>query len=121
MKNDFIAPTAFSCTVLALVIMFFGVVSHSTNAPTVTPVSAVEAAEGTNPLYKAITVGNHSYIPLNIVGNSSQHFQTILEALQNFETSNPALHVTSFSVDSNTGYHASNDFILGIWLTHEPR
>lgn len=68
-----------------------------------------------------LTVGNHSYIPINCNCGSSEQVPLILGLLKDFEDKNFRLHVLSFTVEKDQSTHNTIKWLYGIWITHEPR
>lgn len=71
-----------------------------------------------------VSVGNHSYIPLNFwrqagVGNDALYIMGILNA---FEEAHPNLEITNWCLEAtpHTNF-IPNFFIFGIWVDHHPR
>lgn len=68
-----------------------------------------------------ITVGNHSYIPMNIFNTPSERVMSILEVLQRFENLYPDVRVTGWKIEKQQNSFASTSYIFGLWIDHEPR
>ncbi len=68
-----------------------------------------------------VTVGNHSYVPLNIDGEAKDNVQNILGALDAFEKAHPELEVTSWSLLSRQASYSTYGYTYGIWVNHRPR
>lgn len=75
----------------------------------------------------AVTVGNHTYIPLNIKGVNAvpaKHVQDILSVLAAFEKAHPELKVTNWHIEKQryvVAYMKIRQTIDGLWVDHEPR
>lgn len=68
-------------------------------------------------LEHALTIGNHTYIPLNFNGTPEKYTRPILNTLKFFEQEHPELEVTSWSVGERYTY----TYIYGLWVNHRPR
>jgi hypothetical protein len=66
-----------------------------------------------------ITVGNHSYIPLNIAMDSStinaKNATLILQVVDAFEQKHPEWKITDWRMEK------WSRFLDGLWIDHEPR
>lgn len=74
---------------------------------------------------QATTMGNHSYVRLNVKGHADDHIEEILEALNGFERQRPDLEITGWSLlhrelTYTTGVDTSPR-IYGIFIDHKPR
>lgn len=77
------------------------------------------------------TIGNHSWIPLNIDKNTgerevlpSEYRLFILGALLAFEKEYPHLEITNWRIERDQGANhpkAWNAKIYGLWIDHKPR
>lgn len=67
------------------------------------------------------TVGNHTYLPVNIYGVPADHVQEILQILFAFEKEHPELEITSWSIEKQPDVYARDPYIFGIWLNHRPK
>jgi len=63
------------------------------------------------------TVGNHTYLPLNLKGPPDNHVQEILQVLDTFEKAHPELEVTSWSAETSQ----QSNFTYGLWVNHRPK
>ena len=68
----------------------------------------------------AITNGNHSWIPINISGKTSENAILILDILRSFETAHPEFEIVDWKIDSRPSDY-SGARIYGIWVDHRPR
>lgn len=68
-----------------------------------------------------ITVGNHTYLPLNIKGNPNEHVQEILEVLESFEKKYPGLEVISWNIEKIQSGYVTTAYIFGIWVDTRPK
>ena len=67
------------------------------------------------------TVGDRSYIPLNIFGNPEDHTRELLLVLQVFEDAHPELEVIGWRIEKQQVARATPAKIFGIWVDHKPR
>lgn len=75
------------------------------------------------------TVGNHSWMPLNIDGDTtkdrdakpSEYRTFILGALCAFEKAHPELEVTGWMIEKDQHARGASDHIYGLWIDHRPR
>lgn len=66
------------------------------------------------------TIGDHSYIPINIDGTPDSHADTILNILSVFKTSNPELEITGWKIEKNQSAYTTGPYIYGLWIDHKP-
>lgn len=66
------------------------------------------------------TIGNHTYVPINLAGKPSEKIREILTALRVFEEDHPELEVLSFHMEKQQDAHGIAPEIFGIWITHRP-
>jgi len=86
--------------------------------------SAIRTVGATTTQYDlsvAVTVGNHTYIPLNIYGRPDDHLPEILGVLDAFEKRHPDLEVTSWNLLRDQQAFTTSPYIYGIWINHRPR
>lgn len=70
---------------------------------------------------EVITVGNHSYIPLNIHdARPADRTHDILVILDKFEKIHPELEITSWSIEKQEGVYMPGH-IFGLWVNHCPK
>lgn len=74
------------------------------------------------------TVGNHSWMPLNINSRTSDHNPQpaeyrlfILSALLAFEKEHPELEVVSWKIEQHQYAVTTESVIYGLWIDHRPR
>jgi hypothetical protein len=69
---------------------------------------------------KVVTVGNYSYIPLNLQGVPDSHSRTILTVLDSFQKTQ-GVKIISFQIEKEqyTGHLGASNWVYGIWVTHE--
>lgn len=67
------------------------------------------------------TIGNHSYMPLNIQGTPADHIDEILGALQTFEKNHPELEVVGWWVEKHQVAFRTSNYIYGLWVDHRPK
>lgn len=68
-----------------------------------------------------VTIGDSSYIPLNIEGRTVFQVLPILGALDAFRQIHPELEVTSWSVEKDQEAHSTPATLYGIWVNHRLR
>ncbi len=56
-----------------------------------------------NMMVDTITVGDGSYVPINITGEAGENAETILRALNVFKESNPDMEIVSYQVHAREG------------------
>ncbi|MDP3999137.1 MAG: hypothetical protein Q8P76_00905 [bacterium] len=70
----------------------------------------------------AITVGNHTYLPLNLDRRRPADVaNVILTILDTFEKTHPNLKVTNWHIEKNQLAYTTGAYIFGLWIDHEPR
>jgi hypothetical protein len=67
------------------------------------------------------TVGNHSYIPLNLSGYSNGFADLILNVINKFEIMHPDWKITDWKFQTGQSTNGLYDYTYGIWVDHEPR
>lgn len=67
------------------------------------------------------TIGNHTYIPLNIDGAASKNITVILAVLDAFEKTRPELEITSWSLLNDQVAYVTRPWVYGIWVNHKPK
>ena len=73
-------------------------------------------------LSKAVTNGNHTYIPLNLWPTSANnHVDVILAIVGAFEKAHPELKVVSWRIEQRPPSYSTIHRIFGIWIDHEPK
>lgn len=71
---------------------------------------------------EVVTVGNHSYVHLDLGGESREHVQEILQALDDFEKMHRNLEITGWHLDKQQeAWLTALDRVFGIWVDHRPR
>ncbi|MDO8559350.1 MAG: hypothetical protein Q7R84_03390 [bacterium] len=69
-----------------------------------------------------VTVGNYSYISLNIHADIIEnHAEEVLGALNTFEAAHPELEITNWQIDIRYGSYQTWPYIYGIWVSHRPK
>lgn len=68
-----------------------------------------------------VTIGNHTYLPLNIDGDPSQHVQEILLIVDAFEKAHPEWEITSWNLEGAHSTYARLAYTYGIWIDHRPK
>ncbi len=74
-----------------------------------------------NDMSKVVTLGNSSYIPLNINGTSDEHHHLLLEVLQRFRELHPEWEVELRTITEIPRYSGANPSVQGIWVDHTPK
>ena len=115
--------TCWICPVVAVGLLFCmrcGAAVNNSEKPTPTPNSVVMAPE--IKLYGLTTIGNHSYIPINLYGqHPSDRSDLILRILKAFEEEHPELEMTGWKLEFTPLNGDSRGTIYGIWVDHKPR
>lgn len=71
---------------------------------------------------KIITVGNHSYAPVDLnEERPSNKVDEILNLLAEFEKKHPELEVTHWHIEKQQSAHTTGQKIFGIWIDHRPK
>lgn len=65
------------------------------------------------------TIGDHSYISLNLEGNAAKNASAILHALEQFEKNNLNYRIVSWRIEGRVGTGLSDGYTFGIWIDHE--
>lgn len=65
------------------------------------------------------TLGNHSYIPLNIRGESKDYIDEILGVLYEFERAHPELEITGWRIEERHVSYGHGAYIDGLWVDHQ--
>ena len=71
------------------------------------------------PASASITIGNHSYIPLNIQESPAFCPKEILAALKNFEETHSDLEITNWKVQEHGGGWGTMTY--GLWIDHKKK
>jgi hypothetical protein len=66
-----------------------------------------------------ITIGNNTYLPLNLQDFPPRNVKEILAALKNFEKTNPDLEILFWTIEQLQ--KPSYCRTCGIWVYHRPR
>ncbi len=101
-----------------LAIALAGCDSSEPSEPSVVQKKQVQVVERYD-MSAVVTVGNHSYLPLNLPGNPSQHVSLILGALQAFEKAHPEWRITGWRIEKRQAGYAVQAYIFGLWVDHE--
>jgi len=67
-----------------------------------------------------ITIGNNTYIPMNLWERPARKVQTILWILKTFEEQSPELKVVCWKIEKQQTTYLGSKIIFGIWIQHEP-
>lgn len=75
---------------------------------------------------KAITVGNHSWVPINCIGGDYEDLtnddaKLILGVLSEFEQAHPELEVVGWKQELKHESHYRYFYIFGIWIDHKAK
>ncbi|PIP23918.1 MAG: hypothetical protein COX90_03895 [Candidatus Nealsonbacteria bacterium CG_4_10_14_0_2_um_filter_38_17] len=101
-----------------LVFLIMGGLSGCSSSPSV--LTQTTSVKGIN-LELGTTIGNHTYLPINIGGDPSGHVQEILQIVDAFESAHPEWEVTSWSIESKYAGYGVRAYIYGIWINHRSR
>ncbi len=66
-----------------------------------------------------ITIGNHSYVPINIVDEPSDQNLLILGIINDFEEKYPELEITHWQIEKQQAAYATSPYIFGLWIDHK--
>ncbi len=108
--------------VLLFIAVIFIIIACSGNAksgPSVLVENVVE--KGSEPNYDfgiVTTVGNYSYIPLNVYGSGEEHVSKILAVLDAFEKSHTQFEVISWNLQEQPRGYGVYPQLYGIWVHH---
>lgn len=107
--------------VAALAYVLFQRTNLADNSSPATAVVQTEPGSGEYryDLSVVVTVGNHSYIPLNLSGPASMHTTEILGVVDAFEKAHSELVVGGFDVESRQD--EMNSHLNGVWVHHRPK
>ena len=76
--------------------------------------------ETTFDLSKVVTVGNRSWVPLNLPGSPQEHAKEILDFLKYFEDKKE-VEVVDWKIDKQQSAQGAGEKTFGLWLDHRPR
>jgi len=62
-----------------------------------------------------VTLGNHSYLPINREGNAADMAWDILHMLNTLEESHSHLVVDTWAIEERSNY------VCGLWINHHPK
>lgn len=68
---------------------------------------------------KVITIGNHSYIPLNLAGDPDEYAEVILNVLKQFESAHPEFEISDWKIEKQQSTEDRTDRIFGLWIDHK--
>jgi hypothetical protein len=69
-----------------------------------------------------VTIGNHSYVHLDLAGESRDNVPEILNAIDGFEKGHRELEVTGWHIDKQqAAYVVALDKVFGVWIDHKPK
>lgn len=68
-----------------------------------------------------ITVGNNSWVAINIFDTPAKDATLILEILDKFEKTHPELIVLDWKIEKNQDTHGTSAYIFGLWIHHKPK
>ena len=73
-------------------------------------------------LSSVITVDGHSFVPLHLKGEPSQHIMEILLVLKEFKDKHPGWEVVNWKIQEKTAStNNSGPMIIGLWVDHHPK
>ena len=79
------------------------------------------ASTEANIMLNTVTMGDGSYVPINITGEAGENAEAILSAVNIFKESNPDLEIVSFQIDKRDGIPGVvPPRIYGLWILHQP-
>lgn len=67
------------------------------------------------------TVGNNSYVTLNIYATQSDKAALILSILKMFEDDKPDLQMLNWKIEESHSASCSSNYIYGLWIHHKPK
>jgi hypothetical protein len=81
----------------------------------------VVSSKGAINLSASTTMGNHTWVPINMPGGLDENHPVVLKVLQRFEEEHPELEVYDVDVHFQQYAHRVSHCVLGIWIHHRPR
>ncbi len=69
----------------------------------------------------ALTVGNHTYVPINMEVAAEDNVEVILHTVAAFERQHTELEVTGFDIQAQQHAHTTQPYTHGVWIHHKPR
>lgn len=82
---------------------------------------ALESLESSPSTVTPVTVGNNSYISVDLSGTPEGNAMVILKALAEFEKNNPGKEVVGWFVEKQQDAHITRAKVFGIWVHHKPK
>lgn len=107
--------------ILLLVLFIIGGFASGCGQPNPPGVLTETTSVKTINLELGTTIGNHTYLPVNIDGDPSEHVQEILQIVDAFESAHPEWEVTSWSIEGKHSGYSSGAYVYGIWINHRPK
>ncbi|GEM_PF-5027613 len=73
-----------------------------------------------------MTLGNHSYVPINRSGRPADNVEFVLKTLKEFEDAHPELEIVNKQIEKQQrsgqgSIYPASDYIFGIWVDTRPR
>lgn len=106
--------------ILALIISFTGCATKEEAAREKLLFDNNETAFIDTVLSAVETVGNFSYIPINISARPSEQSRLILKILEAFENKNPQWEIIHWQIQEQQWTTFDRFCTLGIWVDHRP-
>ena len=76
-------------------------------------------------LAKIVTVGDHSWAPLDLPGTAGKYHISILYLLDQFKRANPKLKIVGWHVEQDMGFcdgcETAYPILRGVWIDHEEK
>lgn len=91
------------------------------DSPSVVNHNMIEVNTGAINLSIVETVGNNSYIPLNLDSSTYSSRKLILNVMKKFEDENPDLEVMSWGIDAQQRAYSTSAHVFGLLAHHRPR
>jgi hypothetical protein len=106
--------------VVSFFLMLLAGCSDEAKNPSVFSETTTISTEKIN-LEVGITIGNHSYLPINVYANPDKYARAILQLLDAFEKEHPELEITSWDIERNQKAANASEYIWGVWVDHRPK
>lgn len=68
-----------------------------------------------------ITVGDNSYIPINLRGRPSEMVDIILKVVNQFKVNHPELIINNWTIEKEQNAHGVRARVFGLWINHHPQ
>ena len=69
----------------------------------------------------ALTIGDHTWVPLNLEANPSDRVRDILLVLSAFEKAHQELEIVGWKIEKNQRTYNAQAYIYGLWIDHRPK